>query len=85
MKFIQQPVLASLVTQLTDKQSMSFLKNADSAMYHAKSIGKNNYQFYSKALNVAAFESLDMENSLRHALERREFELYYQPKIEVKK
>ena len=69
----------------TDGQTINeLLKNADSAMYHAKSIGKNNYQFYSKALNAAAFESLDMENSLRHALERREFELYYQPKIEVK-
>ena len=69
----------------TDGQTINeLLKNADSAMYHAKSVGKNNYQFYSKALNAAAFESLDMENSLRHALERREFELYYQPKIETK-
>lgn len=69
----------------TDGQTINeLLKNADSAMYHAKSIGKNNYQFYSKALNVAAFESWIWKNSLRHALERREFELYYQPKIEVK-
>ena len=69
----------------TDGQTINeLLKNADSAMYHAKSIGKNNYQFYSKALNAAAFESLDLENRLRHALERHEFELYYQPKIEVK-
>jgi len=60
------------------------LKNADSAMYHAKSIGKNNYQFYSRTLNDEALEKLDMENSLRHALERREFELYYQPKVETK-
>ena len=66
--------------QTTDE----LLKNADSAMYHAKSIGKNNYQFYSKILNAAALERLDMENSLRHALERHEFELYYQPKIDAK-
>ncbi len=59
------------------------LKNADSAMYHAKSIGKNNYQFYSRILNDAALERLDMENSLRHALERHEFELHYQPKVET--
>ena len=52
-------------------------------MYHAKSIGKNNYQFYSKILNAAALERLDMENSLRRALERCEFELYYQPKIQT--
>ena len=68
----------------TDGQtSHELLKNADSAMYHAKSIGKNNYQFYSKILNAAALERLDMENSLRRALERREFELYYQPKIQA--
>ena len=68
----------------TDGQtSHELLKNADSAMYHAKSIGKNNYQFYSKILNAAALERLDMENSLRRALERCEFELYYQPKIQT--
>ncbi|QQS53906.1 MAG: EAL domain-containing protein [Candidatus Competibacteraceae bacterium] len=69
----------------TDGQTTNeLLKNADSAMYHAKSVGKNNYQFYSKILNAAALERLDMENSLRHALERCEFELYYQPKIETR-
>lgn len=65
------------------KTANELLKNADSAMYHAKSIGKNNYQFYSGILNDAALERLDMENDLRHALERQEFELYYQPKVEV--
>jgi len=57
------------------------LKNADTAMYHAKAIGKNNYQFYSKVLNAEATERLDMENGLRRALARGEFELYYQPKV----
>jgi len=69
----------------TDGQTTNeLIKNADSAMYHAKSIGKNNYQFYSKILNAAALERLDMENSLRHALGRCEFELYYQPKIDAR-
>lgn len=44
----------------------------------------SNYQFYSKILNAAALERLDMENSLRHALGRCEFELYYQPKIDAR-
>lgn len=60
------------------------LKNADSAMYHAKSTGKNNYQFYSRLLNSAALERLDMENNLRNALKRAEFELYYQPRVETR-
>ncbi|KAB2929916.1 MAG: EAL domain-containing protein [Candidatus Contendobacter sp.] len=69
----------------TDGQTINdLLKNADSAMYHAKSIGRNSYQFYSKILNDAALERLDMENSLRRALERNEFELYYQPKVETR-
>ncbi len=69
----------------TDGQTTNeLIKNADSAMYHAKSMGKNNYQFYSKILNAAALERLDMENSLRHALGQCEFELYYQPKIDTR-
>jgi len=60
------------------------LKNADSAMYHAKANGRNNYQFYSRALNAAAVERLDMENALRQALRDSEFELYYQPKIDIR-
>ena len=60
------------------------LKNADSAMYHAKAKGKNNYQFYSKALNAAATERLDTENALRLALDRGELELFYQPQVDAR-
>lgn len=59
------------------------LKNADSAMYHAKSKGRGNYQFYSRDLNAAAIERLDMENSLRHALDQDQLELYYHPQVEI--
>jgi diguanylate cyclase (GGDEF)-like protein len=59
------------------------LKNADSAMYHAKSKGRGNYQFYSRELNAAAIERLDMENSLRHALGQDQLELYYHPLVEI--
>lgn len=59
------------------------LKNADSAMYHAKAKGRGNYQFYSKELNAAAVERLDLENSLRRALEHEQLELYYHPLVDI--
>ncbi len=59
------------------------LKNADSAMYHAKAMGRGNYQFYSRELNAAAVERLDMENSLRHSLENGELELHYHPLVDI--
>jgi diguanylate cyclase (GGDEF)-like protein len=59
------------------------LEKADVAMYHAKERGRNNYQFYSSEMDAVAYERLVMENHLRHALDRDEFILYYQPQIAV--
>ncbi len=61
----------------------TLLKHADTAMYRAKDLGKNNYQFYAADMSAVAFERLTLETSLRHALERREFVLYYQPQVEI--
>ena len=61
----------------------TLLKHADTAMYRAKDLGKNNYQFYAADMSAMAFERLTLETSLRHALERREFVLYYQPQVEI--
>ena len=60
------------------------LMNADAAMYHAKNKGKNNFQFYSRSMNAAALERLTLEIDLRNALERGEFVLYYQPRMEIR-
>ena len=57
------------------------LKNADVAMYRSKDQGRNTYQFYSARSNVHSLEKLALESSLRRALDRNEFELHYQPKV----
>ncbi|HUO58079.1 MAG TPA: EAL domain-containing protein [bacterium] len=60
------------------------LKNAETAMYRAKEQGRNNYQLYASVMNVSAFKQLLMENSLRRALDKEEFVVYYQPQIDIK-
>ena len=59
------------------------LRNADSAMYEAKNIGRNNYQFYRSDLNSSAGERQSLENGLRHAVERKELHLDYQPIVNL--
>jgi diguanylate cyclase (GGDEF)-like protein/PAS domain S-box-containing protein len=61
----------------------TLVRSADIAMYRAKEEGKNNYQIYSPTLNAKISERLQLENSLRHAVEREEFLLFYQPKIDL--
>ncbi|HEX4797754.1 MAG TPA: EAL domain-containing protein [Burkholderiales bacterium] len=65
------------------KDAQTLLKNADIAMYRAKDRGRNDFQFYSSEMNVHSVERLAMESSLRLALERGEFLLHYQPKVEI--
>lgn len=61
----------------------TLLKNADTAMYHAKEQGRNNYQFYTEAMHAASFEKMIMERNLRRALDRGEFVVYYQPLVNI--
>jgi diguanylate cyclase (GGDEF)-like protein/PAS domain S-box-containing protein len=65
------------------ENAQTILKNSDIAMYRAKEHGKNNYQFYSAQMNLHSFERLVLERFLRHALEQDEFQVYYQPKIDL--
>jgi diguanylate cyclase (GGDEF)-like protein/PAS domain S-box-containing protein len=59
------------------------LKNADTAMYHAKNNGGNKYQFFSDSMNKAAVKRLQVESLIRHGLKEDSFSVFYQPKIEI--
>jgi diguanylate cyclase (GGDEF)-like protein/PAS domain S-box-containing protein len=61
----------------------TLLKNADFAMYHAKYCGRDNYQFFKSEMNEQAAERQSLEDDLRHAIERRDLLLHYQPKINL--
>jgi diguanylate cyclase (GGDEF)-like protein len=60
------------------------LQHADIAMYHAKNLGRNNFQFFTAEINNRIHERLAMESRLHRALEKKEFLLYYQPLVELK-
>lgn len=69
----------------TDGESVDvLLKNSDTAMYHAKEQGRNNFQYYSNAMNAEANERLALEGEVRHATERQEFVVYYQPQVDLR-
>lgn len=67
----------------------TLLKNADAAMYHAKAQGRNNFQFFSEGMNIAALERMKIENGLRLAIESTrlgtagQFHLYFQPQLHI--
>ncbi|MGE5649281.1 MAG: EAL domain-containing protein [Bacillota bacterium] len=61
----------------------TLIKHADIAMYRAKEIGRDNFQFYTSSLNEKALERLRLESDLRNALERGEFLLHYQPQLDL--
>ncbi|MBM7684706.1 EAL and GGDEF domain-containing protein [Defluviitalea raffinosedens] len=65
----------------TDSETL--IKNADTAMYKAKTHSRGNYQLYSSAINLSAFSSLALENDLYHALEKNQLVLYYQPQVNI--
>ncbi len=62
----------------------TLIKNADTAMYQAKANGRQGYQFFKPAMNVRAVERQSVEEGLRHALERQEFALHYQPTVDLR-
>ncbi|BCR03724.1 GGDEF domain-containing protein [Desulfuromonas versatilis] len=65
------------------EEPVELIKNADIAMYNAKTNGRNNYQFYDQAMDQEADKRLMLETGMRKALEREEFRIYYQPKVDM--
>ncbi|MDO7083353.1 EAL domain-containing protein [Pseudocolwellia sp. AS88] len=66
------------------ENASNLLRNADTAMYQAKALGRNAYSFFTQEMNVTMIRRFEIEEQMRCALERDEFEVYYQPKFDVK-
>ncbi|MCG2586588.1 EAL domain-containing protein [Massilia sp. TS11] len=62
----------------------TLMRHADAAMYHAKASGRNNFQFFTQRMNLVAAQHFELESSLRGALQRQEFTLYFQPIIDIR-
>ena len=68
----------------TDTQdAQRLVEDADAAMYEAKALGRNRYVFYTQALNTQALARLEIEMDLRNALKNKEFQVHYQPRVNV--
>jgi predicted signal transduction protein with EAL and GGDEF domain len=63
--------------------SDTLVAHADEAMYFAKQAGRNSFQFFSPGMSVFSRERLDLESELRRALPMKQFEVHYQPKVDV--
>jgi len=68
---------------LHGKTPEELLKNSDTAMYKAKDSGKNTYEFYTNDMTQKAYERITLETQMRHAINNKEFEVYYQPQVDI--
>ena len=84
MSSISPPALASACIPDDGEDAEALLRAADMALYRAKDQGRDNYQFFTPDLNVRAVERRAIETGLHNALEKQEFELFYQPKMNLK-
>ena len=80
-EFFVSASIGIALSPLDGAESSVLLKNADTAMYHAKAMGKDTFQFYQSEMNARALERLGLENDLRHAVNERAFHLVYQPQF----
>lgn len=78
------PSIGITLYPLDEKDDASLLRDADIAMYRAKELGRNQFQFYTPELNVRAARRLELETGLRQAIEKQELILHYQPLVDMK-
>jgi diguanylate cyclase (GGDEF)-like protein/PAS domain S-box-containing protein len=65
------------------RDAQTLMKNADTAMFHGKSLGKNTYQYFTAQMNIAVKRRMTLESALRRAVLQRDFVLHYQPQIDL--
>lgn len=82
-QFVVTPSIGIALYPQDGKTGEELLMNADSAMYRAKAVGRNNFKFYSETMRTKSLHRLDLENLIRTAIEEQQFELHYQPKVDA--
>jgi diguanylate cyclase (GGDEF)-like protein/PAS domain S-box-containing protein len=82
-EFVMASSIGIAVCPTDGVDAENLIKHAGIAMYRAKEMGRNNFQFYTSAMNESAMERLRIEGDLRNALEREEFVLHYQPQVDL--
>ena len=83
-QFVVTPSIGIALYPQDGRTGEELLMNADSAMYRAKNFGRNNYKFYSETMRTKSLHRLDLENQIRNAIEKEQFELHFQPKVDAK-
>jgi len=82
-QFVVTPSIGIALYPQDGHTGEELLMNADSAMYRAKNVGRNNYKFYSETMRTKSLHRLDLESLIRNAIEEEQFELHFQPKVDA--
>ena len=82
-QFVVTPSIGIALYPQDGASGEQLLMNADSAMYSAKNLGRNNFKFYSETMRTKSLHRLDLENLLRTAIDTQQFSLHFQPKVDA--
>ncbi|MEJ2128981.1 MAG: EAL domain-containing protein [Woeseiaceae bacterium] len=82
-QFVVTPSIGIALYPQDGNTGEQLLMNADSAMYSAKNLGRNNYKFYSETMRTKSLHRLDLENLVRTAIDKNQFTLHFQPKVDA--